>query len=59
MQLEVIADLNLGLLKEVICDLETQARATQNRSQVPAASEEILGRVHRKEVDCRLTVKRC
>lgn len=56
LQLEVIADLNLGLLKEVICDLKTQAHATQNGSQVPASSEEILGRVHRKEVDSRVTV---
>lgn len=59
LQLEVIADLSLGLLKKVTCDLKTQARATQNGSYVPAASEGILGRVHRKEVDCRVTTNLC
>lgn len=59
LQLEVIADLNLDLLKKVTCDLKTQAHATHNRSEVPAASEKMLGRAHRKEVDCKVTMSWC
>lgn len=59
LQLEVIADLNLGLLTKVIRDSKTQAHATQNGSWVSATSGEILGRVHRKELGCRVTVNWC